>query len=146
MSHTHLLYHIVFATKDRMPIIKPEWQHELHGYLGGIVKNFEGVPIEINGIEDHIHLLVRLQAKYSISDFLQELKADSSKWVKRNHFTKFSWQVRYAAFTVSESQFGKVRKYIQRQQEHHRRKSFTDEYIELLKAHRIEFDERYLWN
>jgi REP element-mobilizing transposase RayT len=62
MSHTHLLYHIVFATKDRMPIINPEWQHELHKYLGGIVKNFEDVPIEINGIEDHVHLLVRLKA------------------------------------------------------------------------------------
>jgi REP element-mobilizing transposase RayT len=146
MSHTHLLYHIVFATKNRMPIIKPEWQSELHRYLGGIVKNFEGVPIEINGIEDHVHLLVRLKPKYSISGFLQELKADSSKWTKRNHFAKFSWQVRYAAFTVSESQFEKVRKYIQQQQEHHRRIHFTDEYIELLKAHRVEYDEKYLWN
>lgn len=93
-----------------------------------------------------IHLLVRLKAKYSISGFLQELKADSSKWTKRKHFARFSWQVRYAAFTVSESQFEKVRKYIQGQQEHHKRKSFKDEYIELLKAHNVEFDEQYLWN
>jgi len=145
MSHTHLLYHIVFATKDRMPLIKPEWQGELHSYLGGIVKNFAGVPVEIGGVADHVHLLVRLQAKFSLSEFLQDLKAGSSKWTKRNHFTTFSWQVRYAAFTVSESQFDKVRKYIQRQKEHHRRKSFTEEYVELLNAHRIEFDEKYLW-
>jgi putative transposase len=145
MSHTHLLYHIVFATKERRRIIGREWEGELHSYLGGIVKNFEGVPIEINGIEDHVHILARLKAKYSISDFLKELKAGSSKWAKQ-HQSLFSWQVRYGAFTVSGSQVDKVRKYIRRQREHHARQTFTEEYIDLLKAHQVEFNEKYLWN
>jgi putative transposase len=146
MSHTHFLYHIIFATKDRQPIIQNEWKKDLHAYLGGIVKNFEGVPIEINGIADHVHLLVRLQPKISFSNFMRELKASSSKWIRQNYFPKFGWQSRFGAFTVSESQVEKVRKYIRNQEVHHRQKNFTDEYIEILKAHKIDFDENYLWN
>lgn len=145
MSHTHFLYHIVFATKDRLPIIKKEWRNETYAYLGGIVKNFEGVPIEINGISDHVHLLVRLQPKLAFSDFMRELKASSSKWIRQNHYEKFSWQSRYGAFTVSESQVGKVRKYIQNQEAHHRKFDFTEEYTALLEAHKVEFDKDYLW-
>lgn len=89
MSHTHLLYHIIFATKDRLPIIKKEWSGELHAYLGGIVKNLEGIPIEINGVENHLHLLVRLTPKIAISDFMRELKASSSRWVRQNKDSKF---------------------------------------------------------
>ena len=74
MSHTHFLYHIVFATKERLPILEKDWRNEAHAYLGGIVKNFEGVPIEINGVADHVHLLVRLQPKFAFSDFMRELK------------------------------------------------------------------------
>jgi putative transposase len=95
--------------------------------------------------KDHVHILARLKAKYSVSDFLKELKAGSSKWAKQ-HDRLFSWQVRYGAFTVSESQVDKVRRYISGQRQHHHRQSFTDEYIELLKAHGVEFDDRYLWN
>lgn len=146
MSHTHLLYHLVFATKDRLPLVRPEWQPHLYAYLGGIVKNLEGVPIEINGVADHVHILARLTAKIALSDFMRELKASSSRWVRQNHSPKFGWQTRYGAFTVSESQVQAVRSYIKNQQKHHQSKNFTDEYKEFLTAHGMEFDERYLWS
>lgn len=146
MSHTHFLYHIVFATKERLPIIEKDWRSETHAYLGGIEKNFEGVPIEINGVADHVHLLVRLQPKFAFSDFMRELKASSSKWIRQNHCSKFAWQSRYGAFTVSESQVEKVRRYIRNQEAHHRKFDLAEEYTALLEAHKIEFDRNYLWN
>lgn len=145
MSHTHFLYHIVFATKDRLPILEKDWRSEAHSYLGGIVKNLEGVPIEINGVADHIQLLVRLKPKFAFSDFMRELKASSSKWIRQNHCPKFAWQSRYGAFTVSESQVEKVRNYIRKQEAHHRKFDLTEEYTALLEAHKIEFDRNYLW-
>ena len=145
MSHTHLLYHIIFGTKDRLPIIKKVWSGELHAYLGGIVKNLEGIPIEINGIDNHLHLLVRLTPKIAISDFMRELKASSSRWVRQNKDAKFGWQVRYGAFTVSESQVQIVRNYIKNQEEHHKETSFKDEYLKYLKRFEIEFDENYVF-
>lgn len=146
MSHTNLLYHIIFATKDRLPMIKKEWQADLHAYLGGIVKNLEGVPIEINGICDHVHLLVRLQPKSALSDFMRELKASSSGWVRRNHFDRFAWQARFGAFTVSESLVQIVRDYIRNQEKHHSTKNFVDEYKDFLTAHKVDFVEEYLWH
>lgn len=146
MSHTHFLYHIIFATKDRLPLIENEWEGELHAYLGGIVKNLEGIPIEINGIQDHVHLLVRLPPKIAFSDFMRELKASSSRWIRQNHFEKFAWQARYGAFTVSESQVEDVRRYVKNQKVHHQKRSFNDEYIKFLKAHKIDFEEKYLWS
>jgi REP element-mobilizing transposase RayT len=112
MSYTHLLYHIVFATKDRLPLISSDWENELYGYLGGIVRNHGGEPIEINGMPDHGHLLVRLKQLPSLPDFMRELKASSSKWAKQ-HNPKFSWQRRYGAFTVSESMAKTVRQYFE---------------------------------
>ena len=146
MSHTHFLYHIVFATKDRFPLIDQTWEGEMYRYLGGIVKNFTGEAIEINGMPDHVHLLVRLGPVGDFADFMRKLKASSSKWAKRNHQPKFSWQRRYAAFTVSESASNRVRKYIRNQKEHHKKQIFEDEYKGLLRLHRIAFDERYLWD
>lgn len=145
MSHTHFLYHIVFGTKDRIPLIAESWETELHKYLGGIIKNHGGEAIEINGMPDHVHLLVRLKPLPPFPDFMRELKAGSSKWAKR-HQPKFSWQRRYGGFTVSESASEAVRKYIRDQKEHHKHKSFEVEYKELLRLHNVEFDERYLWD
>jgi REP element-mobilizing transposase RayT len=146
MSHTHFLYHIVFATKDRFPLISERWASEMHRYLGGIVKNLKGEPIEINGVPDHVHLLVRLGPVVNFSDFMRELKASSSKWAKQAHEPKFSWQRRYGAFTVSESASASVRDYIRRQKEHHAKQPFEAEYKQLLRLHNIEFDENYLWD
>jgi REP element-mobilizing transposase RayT len=146
MSHTHFLYHIVFGTKDRIPLINPDWETDLHAYLAGIIKNHSGEAIEINGIADHVHLLARLKPKYSFSEFMRELKAGSPGWVRRTHQPKFSWQKRYGAFSVSESIAPQVRKYIQNQKEHHGKQSFEDEYKGLLAKHNIDFDEKYLWD
>jgi REP element-mobilizing transposase RayT len=144
MSHTHFLYHIVFGTKGRLPFIGSDWEAGLYGYLGGIVKNHNGKAIIINGMPDHVHLLVRLQPVESFSDLLRDLKASSSKWAKQ-HQPKFGWQRRYGAFTVSESLAKNVREYILNQKKHHRKRLFEDEYKELLTLHKIDFDERYLW-
>jgi REP element-mobilizing transposase RayT len=144
MSYTHLLFHIVYGTKNRLPTIHESWESELYKYLGGIVRNHRGEAIEINGMSDHVHLLVRLQPLPALPDFMRELKAGSSKWAK-NHHPKFSWQRRYAAFSVSESVSDAVRKYIRNQKEHHKKQTFEDEYRELLRLHHVPFDEKYLW-
>ena len=146
MSYTDFLYHIVFGTKDHVPFIAGSFENELYRYLGGIVKNHGGETIEINGMPDHVHLLVRLGPVGSISDLMRELKSSSSRWARREHQPKFGWQRRYGAFTVSRSASNSVREYIRRQKEHHRVKTFEDEYKDLLRTHNIEFDERYLWD
>jgi REP element-mobilizing transposase RayT len=144
MSHTHFLYHIVFGTKDRLPLIDASWENELYRYLAGIVKGHGGEAIEINGMPDHAHLFVRL-VPGDFPAFMRELKASSSKWAKR-HEPKVAWQRRYGAFTVSESAADSVRDYIRRQKEHHGRRTFEEEYFRLLRSHKIEFDEKYLWD
>lgn len=146
MSHTHLVYHIVFGTKDRAPLIAPGWEHELFKFLAGTVKNHKGELIEINGTADHVHMLVRLQPSTAVADFLRELKSVSSKWVRRIHHPKFTWQRRYGAFSVSASDQREVRDYIRDQKRHHTRRSFEAEYRTILRSHGIEFDERYLWD
>ena len=145
MSYTNLLYHIVYATKGRAPLITLDLKGRLHGYLGGIVGGLGGAPIEINGMSEHVHLLVRLRPIISVSDFLSKLKSGSSLWAKRQTKGRFAWQAKYGAFTVSESQVGKVRKYIRDQEKHHRTMSFEEEFEALLKANHVEFDEKYLW-
>lgn len=145
MSHTHFLFHIVFGTKDRVPLISETWESEMYRYLGGIIKGHKGIPIEINGMPDHVHLLVRLGPVDAFADLMRELKASSSKWAKQKHQPKFSWQRRYGAFTVSESASNAVRNYIRGQKEHHKKQGFEDEYKDLLRLHKIEFDERFLW-
>ena len=145
MSYTNLLYHIVYATKNRAPLITLDLKSRLHGYLGGIVGGLGGVPIEINGMSEHVHLLVRLRPIISVSEFLSKLKSGSSLWAKRQTKGRFAWQAKYGAFTVSESQVGKVRKYIRDQEKHHRTISFEEEFEALLKANQVEFDEKYLW-
>lgn len=146
MSHTHLLYHIVFGTKDRAPMIMADWEKELYSYMSGIVKNLKGNTLEINGVKDHAHLLIRLGPTIALSDFMRELKASSSRWVRENHLRSFGWQRRYGAFTVSESAANTVRQYIRKQKEHHNGQSFEDEYKLLLQRHKIDFDEKYLWD
>ena len=143
MSHTHLLYHLVFATKDRFPFISSILEIELYRYLAGIIRNHKGILIAINGMPDHVHLLVRLPA-CDLPAFLRELKASSSRWAKR-HEPKFAWQRRYGAFTVSESVAEKVVDYIKNQKTHHSSRTFENEYKTLLTVHNVEFDEKYLW-
>lgn len=145
MSYTNLLYHLVYATKERAPLITAALRPRLHEYLGGTVRGLGGVALEINGVADHVHLLVKLPPTLALSDFLRELKANSSGWAKKQTAGRFAWQSRYGAFTVSESQVERVRHYISHQEEHHRRVNFEEEFIAILRAHRIDFKEGYLW-
>jgi REP element-mobilizing transposase RayT len=147
-SYTCLHYHLVFSTKNRGPSITPEIRQRLWEYLGGIVRNAGGIPIQIGGIEDHVHLLVTLRQQPALADFMRELKAGSSGWV---HDTfpdtpEFWWQTGYGAFTVSHSARDDVRNYIANQEEHHKTMTYQDELRALLKKHGIAFDERYLWD
>jgi len=112
--------------------------------MAGIIKAIGGDAIEINGMPDHAHILVRLEP-CDFPAFMRELKASSSKWAKR-HQPKFAWQRRYGAFTVSESAVDTVRDYIRRQKEHHLKRTFEKEYAVLLRRHSVEFDEKYLWD
>ena len=146
MSHTNLLYHLIFATKNRAPIIHTEWESSLHVYLGGIIKGQNGVPIEINGIEDHVHALVRLSPTKALAEFLREFKSDSTGFVRREFEKRFSWQRRYGAFTVSESNVETVRAYIRNQKNHHMTMGFDEEYRKILLLNSVEFEEKYLWN
>ncbi len=126
--------------------MQKDWRGRLHAYLGGIVPDLGGVPEKINGVEDHVHLLVGLRATHRVADVLKEIKAASSKWVHQElRQSLFVWQEGYGAFTVSASQLEAVKNYIANQEEHHRRKSFQEEYLEFLEQYGVEYDEKYLW-
>jgi putative transposase len=145
-SYTNLLYHILFATTERRPLITEEIEARLHEYMGGIVNAHGGIPLAINGMPDHMHLLVKLRQDRAVADFVRELKSISSGWVHDTFSIgkRFGWQNGYTCFTVSESQAAKVIAYILNQKQHHRKASSLDELKMLLKANGIEFDEKYL--
>ena len=145
MSLWSLHYHLVFSTKERRALIENQWRDRLHAWLGGAVRTMGGVAEAVGGVEDHVHLLVGLRGTHCLSEVLRELKASSSAWVHRDvKRPLFAWQDGYGAFTVSQSQRPRVRRYIERQEEHHRRRSFLEEYRELLRRNGVEFDERDL--
>ena len=122
------------------------WRGRLHAYLGGVVRNVEGVPEAIGGVADHVHLLIGLRATVRLADVVRDVKAVSSRWVHEEAGDReFSWQEGYGAFTVSASQRDMVREYIAKQEEHHRKRTFQEEYVELLKRSGVEYDDRYLW-
>jgi REP element-mobilizing transposase RayT len=144
-TYTSLHYHLVFSTKNREPLIDASWRARLHEYLGGMVRNMEGVSLGVGGVADHVHLLVGLKATHCLADFMRDLKKESTRWVKEVLGHKgFAWQAGYAGFTVSPTAVEAVRSYVLNQEEHHRHKSFRDELIELLQKAGIAFDERYL--
>jgi putative transposase len=146
-TYTNLLYHVVFSTKCRSPLITNKFQDELYHYIGGIIRKESGVLLEIGGINDHIHLLIKLKSAVSVADVICRIKANSSKWANDNkmELRKFGWQEGYSAFSVSESQVPTIRKYIQDQEKHHQKQSYQQEYIALLNRNRIQYDEQYLW-
>jgi putative transposase len=145
-THTNLLAHIIFGTKDRVALISSDLKPQLHAYMGGIVRELGGKAYFINGTNDHVHLLVNLPPSLSLSDAVRVIKANSSRWMKgQSGAGKFGWQPGYAAFSVSRSNVKAVSAYIERQEEHHRRISFRDEYVLFLKRHGVEFEERFLW-
>jgi REP element-mobilizing transposase RayT len=145
-SYTNLLYHIVFSTKDRRPLITTNHEARLYNYIGGTIRGLGGISLELNGTEDHVHLLAKLRPDRALSEVLRELKAHASGWMHDVFPTLkgFSWQRGYGAFTVSQSNVDEVRRYIQRQKEHHAKLSFRDEFIQFLKDNGIDYDERYV--
>ena len=144
-THSSLQYHLVFSTKNRAPTIGGQWQPRLHEYLGGIIRSMDGISLVVGGVQDHVHLLVTLKPVHRLSDVLRDLKRSSSKWVHDElKQREFAWQEGYGAFTVSRSNIPSVKRYIERQEDHHRKRTFRDEYRELLRRHGVEFDERYL--
>jgi REP element-mobilizing transposase RayT len=149
MPHTFvsLLVHVVFSTKDRAPDLSPELASRLFPYMGGIIKELNGAPLIINGPADHVHLLLSLPAKTSVADLLRVLKTNSSRWVHEQfpERKRFAWQAGYGAFTVSGSRSDDVRNYIASQQARHRRVSFQEEFLTLLKKHGLEYDAGDLW-
>ena len=144
-THISLHYHIVFYTKERRRTIADPWREQLHAYIGGITREFGAVAQSIGGTGDHVHILAGLKATHTVADVVRHIKRGSSAWIHQHGVSKFAWQEGYGAFTVSSSQLSKVQHYIANQMEHHRTKSFEEEYIELLRLSGVEFDEKYLW-
>jgi REP element-mobilizing transposase RayT len=144
-TYTNLLIHALFSTKDRQPIIRPEMKSDLYAYIGGIINEIKGRPVLINGPKDHVHLLFVLPASLSLSDCMEKIKANSSKWVNDHSARRFfSWQTGYAAFSVSQSKLSEVKAYIAAQEEHHHKLTYQEELMALLKKHGVEFDRRFV--
>jgi REP element-mobilizing transposase RayT len=147
-TFTSLHYHIIFSTKHREPWIARDQEERLWAYLGGIAQQNQLKPLLVGGMEDHIHILLGSPPTVTVSEALKRIKGGSSGWVKENlpGCLGFGWQDGYAAFAVSKSQLGDVEEYIRNQREHHRSKTFQEEYRAFLDRHEIAYDERYLWD
>jgi REP element-mobilizing transposase RayT len=144
-TYLSLHYHVVFGTKERLPMIDVAWQPRLHEYLGGTLRQLGGVPEAVGGVADHVHVLAGLRATHSLSEVVREMKKSSSAWVHQTvGGTRFAWQDGYAAFTVSATSREAVRAYIANQEEHHRRRSFREEVIEMLEKTGVVYDPKYL--
>ena len=147
-TYTSLHYHFVFSTKNRECWITPEIETRVWSYLGGIAKEQKMKPIQIGGIDDHIHLLLGALPTLSPSKIAQLMKGGSSGWIHETFpdMSAFAWQDGYGAFTVSRSQVEHVVRYIRSQKEHHAKQDFKTEYVELLDRHEVEYEEQYLWD
>ena len=145
-THLSLHYHLVFGTKDHATVIAPAWRGDLHAFMGGIVRTLGGVPEAVGGVSDHVHLLVGLRATHCLADVLRELKAVSSRWVHETPGARvFAWQEGYGAFSINESQKQTVINYIDGQAEHHKKWSFEQEFMTLLKKSGMEYDPRFVF-
>jgi len=147
-TYSQLYIHIVFAVKGRQNLISANWKDEIYKYITGIVTNKGQKLIEINGMPDHIHILIGLKPDKSISDLVRDIKSNSSKFINDRKWIngKFEWQTGFGAFSYSHSQLTNVIHYIQRQEEHHKTKTFKEEYIEFLKLFNIDFKDEYLFS
>jgi REP element-mobilizing transposase RayT len=147
-SLSNILVHIIFSTKLSKPYIAQAIKKELYRYMASILKDCECSPIIIGGIEDHVHVLCKVSKTRSISSVVENVKKKSSKWIKTRgiEYNDFYWQNGYGAFSIGKSQVNTLKEYIQNQEEHHRKKSFKDEFLEILNRYGVKYDERYLWN
>jgi len=149
MANTYTQVHIqaIFSVQNRSSVIGKPWKDELYQYITGIVQNHNHKLLAINGMPDHLHVFFGFRPTQSLSDLMQDIKGSSSKWINEKKFTqaKFYWQQGYGAFSYSKSQVPQVMQYIEKQEEHHRKKTFLQEYKELLLTFQVEHDERYIF-
>ncbi|OXG06322.1 REP element-mobilizing transposase RayT [Flavobacterium araucananum] len=146
-TYTQIHIHFVFAVKFRQAIIHNDWKEELYKYIAGIIRNNNHKLLAINGVSDHIHVLIGIRPAQSISDLMKNIKQDSSKWINTNKFLKihFEWQEGYGAFSYSKSQLNAVVNYIENQEVHHKKKTFREEYIDFLEKFEIDYDEKFIF-
>jgi putative transposase len=140
------LIHLIYSTKNRQPLLADELRPNLFAYKAGILKEWDSPAITIGGVADHVHMLFILSKNHALAKIVEEVKKGSSKWMKTQGVKDFYWQAGYGAFSVSESNTPQVSRYIERQEAHHRKISFKDEFRAFLKRHGVEFDERYVWD
>jgi putative transposase len=147
-SLAKVLIHLIYSTKQRERLLKERVRDELHAYSATIFKALDCHALLINSVEDHVHIVFDLARTRTISDVVEEVKKSTSKWLKTKgpEFAQFHWQAGYGAFSVSQSNLDQVLKYVANQQEHHRTKTFQEEYREFLKRYGVAFDERYVWD
>lgn len=149
MANTYTQIHIqaVFAVQNRESVIRKEWKDELYRYITGIIQNHNHKVLAINGMPDHIHILFGMRPTQSLSDLMQDIKGDSSKWINSKRFVdnKFSWQEGYGAFSYSKSHVDNVIEYIRNQEEHHKKRKFLDEYLVMLRKFEVDFNEAYIF-
>jgi REP element-mobilizing transposase RayT len=150
MSHTYtnLLVHCVFSTKERRGLLGEDVRRELWSYMAGIARNHNMKAIAVGGTANHCHILLSMQSAQCVAESVKTLKANSSRWVKQRFpaLDRFSWQQGYGAFSIGISQAENTIQYIERQMEHHRQRTFKEEFLAFLKRHRIEYDPRYIWD
>lgn len=147
-SLANIYIHLIFSTKDRFKLLTDDFRPSLHSYFGQVGKTIDCPIILVNSVEDHVHILHRLSRTTTVAKAVEEFKKSTSKWLKSQSATlaNFSWQGGYGAFSVSESSLDSVKAYIADQREHHRTKSFKDEFREFLTKNNLSFDEQYLWD
>jgi REP element-mobilizing transposase RayT len=146
-TYTDVLIHFIFSTKDRAPLLATEIREKVISYLGGIVRELKGSPMSINAVADHVHALIRMPSDVSPAEMMRVVRTNSSRWVHEQwpQQESFAWQTGYGAFSVSESNLDQVREYIARQEEHHKRMTFQEEFIAFLKRHNVHYDPKYAW-
>ncbi len=147
-SLTRVYLHLIFHTKNKYVSIRPSESNKLYAYMNGVIKNNESIPIIINGVSDHIHILCVLSKNVALARLVQKIKQNSSRWLKEQdrHYRNFEWQGGYGGFSVSPSILDKTIGYIKNQQDHHKKRSFREEYRSFLQTYKIEYNEKYLWD
>lgn len=147
-SLSSVLVHLIFSTKDRWPFITAEIEKELHPYMASIFKALKSPSLTIGGFDDHVHILFSLARTIHLAELVEEVKTDSSKWIKTKglEVRKFQWQRGYGAFSIGQSQVPDLKRYIARQRIHHKRVTFQDEYRKFLESYGISYDQRYVWD
>ena len=145
-SLANILIHAIWSTKDRRPIIRDDVRAGLHGYMAGILKNLESPALIINSVADHVHILCQLSKNIAACKLVEEVKKNSTKWMKAKGALDFAWQNGYGVFSVSQSNVDEVRKYIDGQAEHHKKLDFKEEFRAFCKRYNVPIDERYVWD